>query len=726
GGHLQRIGLSATQRPIDAVARFLVGDRPEPCAVIDAGLRRALDLAIEVPPSPLEAVLSGAQWHEIADRIAALAAEHRTTLVFVNTRRLAEKLARTLGDKLGKDLVATHHGSLSRDQRLRAEQRLKSGDLRVLVATASLELGIDIGAVELVCQLGSPRSLSALLQRVGRAAHVVGGLPKGRIFPQSRDDLCECTAALLALRRGELDLLEIPPKPLDVLAQQIVAMAATDELREDELLALVRRADPYRGLDPAEFDALLDMLADGFATRRGRRGALIHRDRVGGLLRGRRGAGLTAIQNGGAIPDTADFEVVREPDGVVVGGVHEDFAIESMAGDVFQLGTNSWRVLKVDPGKVRVEDAQGAPPTIPFWLGEAPGRSAELSAAVARLRGEVGERALAGGPGRAIAWLTQEAGLSEEGARQLVEYLAAAQQALGAMPTQDTLVAERFFDEAGGMQLVLHAPFGARVNRAWGLSLRKRFCRTFNFELQAAATDDAIVISLGAVHSFPLADVFAFLRGPGVRDILVQALLDAPMFTVRWRWNTSRALAVPRRRGGKRLAPQIQRMLAEDLAAVVFPDQGACLENIAGDREIPDHPLVQQTIDDCLREAMDIDRFLALVAAIDAGQKRLVAVDRTEPSPLAHEILRARPYAFLDDAPLEERRTLAVVLRRTLGPDEARGLGALDPAVIAEIRRQVWPAPRSADELHDALHWLGYLTEEEGHALPPADPQTPA
>ncbi|MEZ4382986.1 MAG: DEAD/DEAH box helicase [Nannocystaceae bacterium] len=720
GKELQRIGLSATQRPIDAVARFLVGadasGAPRPCQVIDRGFLRTLDLAIELPPTPLEAVIANVQWEEVYARLAALVEAHRTTLIFVNTRRLAERLARHLGERLGKDAVTAHHGSMSKDQRHGAEQRLKSGSLRALVATASLELGIDIGAVELVCQIGSPRSISGFLQRVGRSGHRVGEIPKGRLFPTTRDDLVECAALLRAVGRGELDRLIIPQAPLDILAQQIVAMAAVEELDEAELFARVRRTAPFAALDRGRFEAIVAMLGDGFSTRRGRRGALIHRDQVHGRIRGRRGASMTAIQNGGAIPDTADYDVIREPEGLRVGSVHEDFAIESLAGDIFQLGATAWRILKVEPGRVRVEDAAGQPPTLPFWIGEAPGRSVELSAAVAALRGDVGARITAEDRDGAAAWLRAEVGLDEASAAQLVDYLGAAQDALGAMPTQETIVIERFFDEAGGMQLVIHAPFGTRVNRAWGLALRKRFCRSFNFELQAAATDDAIVISLGAVHSFPVADVFDFLRGPGVRDVLIQALLDAPMFTVRWRWNASRALAVPRRRGGKKVAPQIQRMIAEDLAAVVFPDQGACLENIAGDREVPDHPLVQQTIEDCLTEAMDVDGFLALIDAITSGRKELKAVELSEPSPLAHEVLTARPYAFLDDAPLEERRTQAVILRRSLDPEDAKALGALDGKVIAEVRAQVWPRAENADELHDAMCWLGYLTHEEGES----------
>jgi ATP-dependent Lhr-like helicase len=747
GEGLVRVGLSATQRPIGEVARFLVGtrgldDAGEPdCAIIDVGHARALDLAIEVPGSPVEAVMPAEVWSEVFDRVAELINAHRTTLVFVNTRRMAERVARQLSDRVGEAHVTSHHGSMSKEHRLAAEQRLKAGELRALVATASLELGIDIGAVELVCQLGSPRSIAAFLQRVGRSGHGVGMLPKGRLFPASRDDLVECAALLDASRRGELDTLIIPEKPLDILAQQIVAAVACEEWGEEELYDLMRGAHPYRDLPRQEFTQVVRMLAEGFATGRGRRGAHLHRDAVNGRLRGRRGARLAAITSGGAIPDTADYDVVLEPGNTRIGSVNEDFAIESMAGDIFQLGNASWRILRVEPGKVRVEDARGQPPTLPFWLGEAPGRTHELSESVSRLREEVATRlgplpprAIAppeegapvedpsarpgeayGGAG-AIAWLSEQVGLSTDAAEQVAEYLAAAKAMLGSVPTQDTLVAERFFDETGGMQLVLHAPFGSRLNRAWGLALRKRFCRKFNFELQAAANDDAIVLSLGVTHSFPLGDVFRYLHSNSVRTLLVQAMLDAPMFATRWRWNATRALAVLRWRGGRKVPPQLQRMQAEDLIAVAFPDQLACFENIQGDREIPDHPLVNQTIADCLDEAMDIEALEALLASLERGEKTLVARDLSEPSPLAQEILNAKPYAFLDDAPLEERRTQAVVSRRWLDPQTAADLGALDAAAIARVREEAWPQAVNPDELHDALILLGFLTEAEGRA----------
>src|SRR5262245_23920670 len=721
-GPLVRIGLSATQRPIEQVADFLVGEgsnhtaHKTECAIIDTGHIRKIDLGIELPRSPLEAVMSGEVWGEVYDRLAELINEHRTTLVFVNTRRMAERVARHLAERIGEENITSHHGSLSRERRFAAEQRLKAGELRALVATASLELGIDIGAVDLVCQLGSTRSIATLLQRVGRSGHSVGGFPKGRLFPTSRDELVECAALIDAARRGELDHLIIPEKPLDILAQQIVAAVACEEWTEDGLFDLVRRAYPYRDLSREEFDDAIRMLAEGYTTRLGRRNAYLHHDAVNHRLRARKGARLTALTNGGAIPDTADFDVILDPEETFIGTVNEDFAVESLAGDIFQLGNTSWRITRVEKGRVRVVDAEGQPPTIPFWLGEAPGRTDELSTAVSRIRNEITERS------DALSWLVDRLGIGRPAAEQLVEYLTTAKLALGVMPSQETLVLERFFDESGGTQLVIHSPFGSRLNRAWGLALRKRFCRKFNFELQAAATEDAIILSLSLSHSFPLEDVFGFLKSSSVRDLLIQALLDAPMFTARWRWNANRALAIVRRRGGRKIAPQLQKMESEELVAAVFPDQVACGENIVGDREIPAHPLVAQTIRDCLEEAMDIDGLEALLASIEKGEKggkTLVARDLREPSPLSMEILNARPYAFLDDAPLEERRTQAVMSRRWLDPETAADLGTLDQAAIDQVREEAWPQAESADELHDILLQLGFITALEGHTGQP-------
>jgi len=749
-----RIGLSATQKPIETIARFLVGHREavqesaftpltpypshltDPCRIVDIGHRREMDLAVEVPKDELGAVATNAIWSDIYDRVAELVREHRSTLVFVNTRRLAERVAHYLGERLqhlGGQAVAAHHGSLSRQIRLSAEERLKQGQTRVVVATASLELGIDVGTVDLVCQIGSPRAIATCLQRVGRSGHWVGALPKGRLFATTRDELIECAALVRAIRAGTLDHIEVPPAPLDILAQQIVAAAATQEWQENELFALCRRAYPYRDLERPEFDAVIRMLADGIATSRGRGRAYLHHDRINRRIRARRGARLAAITSGGAIPDTANYAVIAEPDGTVVGSVDEDFAVESLAGDIILLGNSSWRIRGVETGKMRVEDAHGAPPTIPFWRGEAPSRTTELSAEVASLRYELdrliprdtsveSDHDLSPQASRstrdasAISWLQAQCGLDRRGAEQAVAYVAAGRAVLGAVPTQQRIIAERFFDEGGGMQLILHTPFGGRLNRAWGLALRKRFCTTFDLELQAAATDEGIVISLGERHSFPLDAVFGFLRSETVREVLTQAVMAAPMFMSRWRWNATRALALLRFANGRRVPPQIQRMRAEDLLAAVFPAATACQDNHPGGMghlAIPDHPLVQETIRDCLTEAMDVDGLETLLRRIEQEAVQCVAVDTPMPSPFCHEILNANPYAYLDDAPLEERRARAVEMRRSLPADLAGNIGALDQAAIDEVAEEAWPMVRDADELHDALLSLIWVPEDQ-------------
>ena len=719
GDQLLRIGLSATQKPLADVAHFLTGTGPAggdapSCKIIDIGHSRARDLSIELPPTPLEAVLSGEARELIHDRLAQLIEQHRTTLIFVNTRRMAERTAHALTERLGSDQITAHHGSMAKEQRRDAEHRLKQGALRALVATASLELGIDIGDVDLACQLGSPRSIASFLQRVGRSGHAVGGTPKGRLFPLSRDDLAECASLLDSVRCGELDALHVPETPLDVLAQQIAAEVASQEWPEDELLARFRRAWPYRHLAEADYRAVVKMLAEGFSTRRGRRGALLHHDGVHHKLRGRRGARLTALTSGGAIPDNADYRVMLEPGNLFIGSVNEDFAVESLAGDIFQLGNHSYSILRVERGTVRVADALGQPPNIPFWMGEAPGRTDELSFALSRLRAKIDGLLATDKTGeKAVQWLCNEAGLTEIPAKELVAYLSAAHAALGRLPVQDTLIFERFFDESGGMQLVIHSPYGSRINRAWGLALRKRFCRKFNFELQAAATDDNILLSLTGAHSFELAEVQRYLHSNSVRDILIQALLAAPMFATRWRWVAGISLALPRFRGGRKVPAQIARMEAEDLIAAVFPDQIACFENLAGERRVPEHPLVAQAITDCLTEAMDLAGLEELLRGLESGRVEVLTRDLTGPSPLALEVLSARPYAFLDDAPLEERRSQAVQARRWLDPEEAAGLGRLDPEAIARVRAEAWPIAANADELHDALAWLGFLTEAE-------------
>jgi len=708
-----RVGISATIDPIDVVARFLTGPSRPDCEIVNAGHRRKRDLAIELPRSPLEAVMANEVWIEIYDRLAELIAAHRTTLVFVNTRRMAERLARHLAERCGAEHVTAHHGSLAKEHRLKAEEALKAGKLKALVATASLELGIDIGDVDLVCQLGSPRGISTFLQRVGRSGHGIDRLPKGRLLPLSRDELVESVALLECVEAGSLDRVALCRQPLDVLAQQIVAEVSMVERGVEELFASVKRTAPYEHLSRESYLAVVKMLTEGFSTQRGRRSAYLHHDRVNGILRPRRSARLTAVTNGGAIPDQFDYDVVRVPDELFVGTLNEDFAFESLPGDIFQLGNTSYRIVKVNAGKVYVEDAHGQPPTIPFWFGEAPGRSDELSAAVSALRSRLDDALGLDTPERVAADLSARLELGPGVAEQLVDYLAGARAALGRLPTAENLVIERFFDETGDAHLVIHSPLGSRLNRAWGLALRKRFCRRFNFELQAAALEDAIVISLGAVHSFALEEVAAYLSSKTVEHVLSQAVLTAPMFPGHWRWNATIALAVRRFRNGRKAPAPFQRNDAEDLMATVFPDQIACAENLAGERDIPDHPLVEQTMHDCLREVMDLDGLTGLLERLETGTARIHCRDLTSPSPFAQEVLCAKPYAFLDDAPAEERRTLAVQTRRYLTVAQASELGRLDARAIARVREEAWPAPRDIEELHDALVGTGFLTLAE-------------
>ncbi len=708
GRPIQRIGLSATQKPIEEVANFLTG--PERQAVIvDIGHKREIDVAVEVPNDELGAVASNDMWEEIYDRLAELIKQHRTTLIFVNTRRLAERATYHLADRLGAENVAAHHGSLSREVRLATEDRLKRGELRAVVATASLELGLDIGTVDLVCQLGSTRSIALALQRIGRSGHWRGAVPKGRIFATTRDELLECAALVRSIRRGELDRIRIPVAPSDILAQQVVAAVASEEWREDDLYNLFRRAGPYRSLPRETFDALLRMLSEGISTSQGRRGAYLHRDKINGRIRARRGAKLAAITSGGAIPENAAFLVKVDPEETLVGTVDEDFATESMRGDVFLLGNTSWRIRRIEAGVVRVEDAHGAAPDIPFWRGEAPARTDELSAAFSDLRKETAGDVP---PVQFLHRLHQECGLDRLGAEQALQYVRAGARGLGAVPSQECVVAERFFDEGGGMQLVLHAPFGGRINKAWGLALRKRFCRSFNFELQAAATENGILISLSDQHSFPLDAVFSFVTSGTARDLLVQALFGSPLFPTRWRWTSSRALAVLRFAGGRKVPPPLQRMRSDDLLASVFPEQAACLENIQGDIKVPDHPLVDETLKDCLYEAMDLEGLIQVLKLIENGQIRCVAIDTREPSPFSHEIVNSNPYTYLDNAPLEERRARAVQTRRAL-PEDAEELGQLDPEAIQQVRQESWPPLRDVDEIHDALLSMALIPEKE-------------
>lgn len=754
GRRLQRVGLSATQKPIERVAAFLVGEHSEancglriadcgfqnqsaeptgseiraprlegdsekrnevrspnlqsairnPQAlprIINVGHNRPLDLAIETPPSDLGAVCMHEQWAEVNQRLIELIQQHRSTLIFVNSRRLAERLTHQLTELLGEDAVGSHHGSLSAGTRLKVERRLKEGEIKAVVATASLELGIDVGYIDLVVQIGSPRAIATFLQRIGRSGHSLGLVPKGRLFALTRDELMECIALMRAVRGGRLDAIAIPPAPLDVLAQQIVAEVAANECDVDVLFDLFRRADPYRNLSRHEYDETIRYLSEGMPTSGGRIPAYLHFDQVNRRLRARPGARIAATSNAGAIPEIASYRVVTEGEQTVVGTVDEDFAVESNRGDIFLLGNNSWRVLYVRGSDVTVADAHGAPPTIPFWRGEAPGRTLELSEEVSRLREEM-ERRL-DDPAALEAWIMEEASVPQPAAAQIVDYVQAQKAALGLLPTAKTVVFERFFDETGGMQIVAHAPFGAGVTRAWGFAMRKRFCRSFDFELQATADDDGFILSIGPQHSFPLESLFPMVTRSNARPMLEQAVLRVPVFQIRWRWNVARALLVLRRRNGQKVPPALQRFRADDVLSAVFPRLTGCQEHTAGEIELPDHPLARQTMEDCLHEYMDLDGLYDVLERIDRGELQFVGRDTREPSPFCYELLNANPYAFLDGGEIQEQRVRAVQTRRSLTVESVSDLARLDPEAIAQVRRDAQPLVRNADELHDVL-----------------------
>jgi len=857
---LQRIGLSATQKPIERIAEFLVGgarsevgalksekaevgsnsdvgwvstqlvmrrwDESQPTTtnsdlpkIVDVGYSRDLDLKIEVPPSDLSAVCSTEQWSEVNERIVELINSHRSTLIFVNTRRMAERVTHQLSEILGEDQVGSHHGSLSSAIRLQTERQLKNGELKAVVATASLELGLDVGFIDLVIQIGSPRAIATFLQRVGRSGHSLGKTPKGRLFALTRDELVESMGLIRAIRAGRLDVIPIPECPIDVLAQQIVAEVACREWGTDDLFALCRRAWPFRNLTREDFNETLRFLSEGLTDRAGRGKVYLHQDLVQKRLRTRPGARIVASSNAGAIPEVAEFRVVAQPDGVVVGTLDEDFALESHAGQIILLGNTSWRMEGVRGTDVHVTDAGGVPPTVPFWRGEAPGRTLELSEEVSRIREDLETRLKAlpetviaswweeaepttpdagqkhgfatlseglecvplappvpnmeqgevqTGTGKAsgtpsqesnqredctssmssaqttrnlddhspatqtefrtstadiVKWLVKETDCSDYAARQIVNYVAAQIAAVGMVPTQKRVIFERFFDESGGMQMVVHAPFGSRVTQAWGLSMRKRFCVSFDFELQATADDDGFILSLGPQHSFPLESMFPMLTSENAQRLLEQAIFYIPMFQIRWRWNANRALLVPRRDKGKRIPPALQRFRADDLMTSVFPLLTGCQENVVGELKMPEHILLRQTMDDCLREALDIDGLVDVLRQVEAGEIEFVARDTREPSPFSYELLNSNPYAFLDGGELPERRARAVSTRRSLTVDSVSDLGRLDPLAIEQVTSEAQPLVRNADELHDVLltrivvpddemeDWRGWLEE---------------
>lgn len=700
----QRIAISATQKPIEKMRDFVL--HKENSHIVNLGHKRDLDLSIEIPESPVNAIMSNEQWAEVYKRLKQVINAHKTTLIFVNNRRLSERVAKNLAEIIGEDFVTSHHGSLAKEHRLKAEQDLKAGNLKALVATASLELGIDIGDIDCVCQIGSPGNIQAFLQRVGRSGHSLDKTPKGLLFATTIDDLMELTALKQAVETKRLDTTLFPNKPFDVLAQQIVAEIAMQDWDRKQLYYLFSDNYIYHDLSESEFNQVIEMLSIGYGGNRQRQTAMIFHDKVTDQLRPRKVARLTAITNGGTIPDHFDFDVRLLPEDLKIGTLNEDFSFESLPGDIFILGNHSYRILKIESNKgiVFVEDAHGQPPNIPFWFGVTMWRSDELSKAVSDLTQD-------------LIKIPQEIeskyAISSQAAEQLVEYVAKTEKVLGIVPSQENIVVERFFDENNDMHLVIHSIYGSRLNRAWGLALRKKFCTNFNFELQAAADENTLILSLSESHSFDLSTVINYLNPQTVEYDLIQALLDRPMFEAQWRWNATIALAIRRRNGGKRVPAQFQRNNAEDLIAQLFPDQIACPENLAGPREIPDHPLVHQAVHDCIRVLMDIDGLSQLLQDIKDEKVKVTFVDANTPSPASLAIINARNFAFLDDAPAEERRTNAVRTKELSDTLESFPSQNLDQGIIQSININVRPFKRDADELHEAIHFSGFLTAGE-------------
>ena len=722
-----RIGLSATLHPIERLAAFLSGANESadgvrhtrPVRIVRADDRaRWLDLAVIAPGPEVGALATHQHWEAMYDAVAALVKEHRTTLVFTLSRRWAERIALNLQKRLGADAVMAHHGSLARAERLDAEQRLKRGDLRAIVATASLELGIDVGAVELVCQIDSPKTISAAIQRIGRSGHRLDATPRGRLFALTIDDLLECAAAVRAIRAGRLDEVEIPVGCMDVAAQQIVAIAAEEsEIGEAELLRILRGAYNFADLDGEGLARLLGQMAAELSTRVQGAAPKIFYDRTGGRVRARRGARLAAITSGGTIPESGNLDVVIASQGRKIGDVEEDFAQESSRGDIFALGSMPWRVLGISRNRFMVEPAPGMAPSLPFWQTEAAGRSPALSAEVSDLRREVVTRAASGGEDGAGAWLAAECAIDERAARQVVQYVRRGEAALEALPDQRTLIVERFFDGLGGTQVVIHSPLGIRVNRGLGLALRKRLCQSFDFEIQASAIDDAVLLALNARHSFPLETLTAMLSARSLRHVLEQALLAAPMFEVRLRHVATRALAVMRSMRGRKVPAWIQRLRTQEVAAAIFPQREACLENRPAEVALPDHFIVGETMRECLEESTDIRRLLDLWRGIESGEVRVVNVDAVAPSVFAHRVLLAWDYSFLDDGERANRRSRTVMLNRSMAEDVLRtedlsemlATEAVETVEAEVTGRAVSRRARDRDELYELIRSHGSL-----------------
>ena len=727
-----RIGLSATLNPIETLAAFLAG-----AEVADDGTRnvrpirivradddpRQLDLRVIAPGPELGSLATHQHWEAMYDALAALIREHRTTLVFTLSRRWAERIALALQKRVGPDAVMAHHGSLARIERLQAEQRLKRGELKAIVATSSLELGIDVGAVDLVCQVDSPKSIAAAVQRIGRSGHHLGGTPKGRFFALTIDDLLECAAAVRAARHGHLDEVEIPAGCLDVAAQQIIALATDqEEISETELLNMLRSVQNFAGLEPPALQQLILEMSAQLPERIQGANPKIFYDQVNRRVRARRGARLAAITSGGTIPESGNLDVVIASESRKIGDVEEDFAQESSRGDIFSLGSMPWRVLGISKNRFLVEPAPGMAPSLPFWQTEAAGRSPALSTELCDLRREIAAFiANSGDDDGASSWLESECALEPEAAKQAVAYIRRGLAALNALPDENTLVVERFFDGLGGTQIVIHSPWGIRLNRGFGLALRKRLCQSFDFEIQASAIDDAILLALNSRHSFPLEHILEMVNSQNVREVLEQALLDAPMFEVRFRHVATRALSIMRSGRGSKVPAWIQRLRSQELITALFPQRNACLDNRPPAVILPDHFIVNETMRECLEETADISRLEALLRGLNDGSIRPVMVDSIAPSVFAHRVLLAWDYSFLDDGERANRRSRTVTMNRAMAEDVFRSenLAELLSAeaveqVTQEIRgRATSTQARNCDELYELIRTHGWISCDE-------------
>ena len=698
GARPQRIGCSATVSPIESALAFLTGATARDPITIDAGFTRDLDLQIVAPVDDFLTSESDMVWEATLQQIAELVQAHRTTLVFAQSRRAAERLARDLNDRITDGRVAAHHGSLSRRARLEAENRLKQGELRALVATSSLELGIDVGAIDLVVQLQSPRNIAAALQRVGRAGHLLSRTSKGRIIVTRGEELLEAAAVVRSIKERQLDRIVTPEAPLDVLAQQVVAAVAAESLTVDTLHARFKNAAPYRNLGREELVAVVRSLAEPLPAEVKGAAPRILWDRVNDRLHARRGSRFLALTSGGTIPDNGLYDVFVAETDLKVGTLDEEFVTESLPGDVFLLGSHAWKIVKVRSDRVLVEDAQGMSPTIPFWKGEHPSRSWELGLAVGRLRRDAAERLDAPD---FVAWATDACGLDARAAGAMRAWLVKAGEILDGVPDDQGIVVESFSDEMGGRHAMIHAVFGMRINGAWGMVLREKLRRVFGIVAEASHVDDGILLSFAPGQVPPAPERLVTLVAPEEVDTLLgRALIGTPLFATRFRHCAIRALFIPRMSRGQRTPAYLQRLKAD-----------ALLESVGGQ---PEFPVVAETLRECFNDALDVTRLKRLLERLHDGEMWRRHVDTPLPSPFVYPLLLAWDWAYLGAGHAEERRSDAVTMRKAWSV----AAGPLRPEIVAAVEAELQKTSpdrraRDANELAGILDDLGDLTAAE-------------